>query len=846
MRIMQVSAHYPPDFVSGGTLIPQRFAKASAERGHEAFVFTGGLNNVAPLKTLDTEEEGIPVRWVGVSQFLSRSDEKNYNNPEVAEEFQAYVEEVRPDLVHFHSIQTLGAQCLRIAHEAGATVIVTMHDFWWVCPQQFLIDGLNKPVSLVVDCGEADWGVEEQWVTQRNDWLSQQLEFADLIMAPSHIAAQVLVANGVPEEKMRVNENGIDNVSDPSDATEISDILAARRTRGEAPVRFMYAGGDNVLKGRDVLAAATQKAQVPAGTTLDLYQTKEFGFASWAQSKPAYSRDEVSEVFNSHDVLILPSIARESHSIVTREALAAGMTVIVSTSLGPEEAVADGVNGVCVPTGDTDALARAIEKLANPATLRTYLGKGSASPIVTITAQIDELFGYYEEATAIRRQKTEGVPVVSAVRQLIQNVVFVIGIQGAPARYRAHLPAEGLRKWGITTEVLHYRDPHLEEKLLAADAVVFYRVPATKQVLKIIDVVRESSRTIPILGDIDDLIFDPSLEPYLDNLERLTTEERDLWRRGIYRYRTTLEHCDFFIGSTDTVSAEGHRLLGVPTRRFWNGVGTLLARSSDRATQAPRTSGPLRIGYFSGTDTHDADWRSIEEPIARVLKQRPDVELWLGGMVEPSERLAEFKDRVVRIPFQNWWDLPKKLRDVDVNLAPLTMGGAGQVFNDAKSSIKWLEAALALTPTVATPTEPFRESIVDGETGLLANSAEEWEQAILGLLDDAGRRQKIAFNARRWVLLNLSPALQGARYRDLLVEAWGYVAREGHREPSAFESVYDDEPLSELDSAVEPYVIPASGKPMSRTRMLLLKSVDSLRREGVRGFAVRVLRKIRP
>src|SRR3954462_713370 len=41
VRLVVVSAHYPPNFVSGGTLQPQRLARAFSERGPEGGVYAG-------------------------------------------------------------------------------------------------------------------------------------------------------------------------------------------------------------------------------------------------------------------------------------------------------------------------------------------------------------------------------------------------------------------------------------------------------------------------------------------------------------------------------------------------------------------------------------------------------------------------------------------------------------------------------------------------------------------------------------------------------------------------------------------------------------------------------------
>lgn len=816
MRIMQVTAHYPPDFVSGGSLIPQQCAEAMMARGHESFVFAGDLNRLAPLAESDSLEDGIPVRWIGISSFLSWADEKNFNNPAVATAFARYLDEVHPDIVHIHNLQTLGAGIIEEAAKRGVRVIVTMHDFWWVCSRQFLVDQDMQPCSLVVSCGSCDCAVSKTWLEKRTAWLFDRLQMCDLILVPSYSMGQALIANGIDPDRVRVNENGVELGS------------SHERSRPDR-VRFLYAGGPSPVKGFDTLAQAWADAGVDA--TLDVYGA-DLDLPG-VTSHPPFAADEKGEIFASHDVLILPSLARESHSILTREALASGMTAIVSDTLGPEEAVTNGANGLVVGAGDVGQLAAAITQLSDPDRAYGLMGKGSASPVISPEAAMTQLETYYL-GDRVRD------PVRDAVRNLISDVVIVIGIQSAPARYRAHLPAEALRARGLHVTILNYRDPALSRTALDADAVVFYRVPATFQILELIDQLRSAPRIIPILGDVDDLIFDPDIEPYLDNLSTLSTEERDLWRQGIHRYRTTLEACDAFIGSTATVSREGAHLMDMPAHSYANGVGGLIARVSEAELLRPRKSGPPRIGFFSGTKTHDADWTSIEPAIAEVLQARPEVELWLGGLVEPTEILDPFRDRIVRLPLVAWHELPAYLRDIDVNLAPLT----SSVFNEAKSAIKWLEAALVHTPTVASPTQPFKKVIQPG-TGLLASTHDEWVEAIGQLLDDPMVAEAMGREAQRFALINLSPGVQGKIYEDILIDTWMRVAEQGHRSGSTFPQVAIDEPPTPLATDIEPYGLPGTISSPSPVRRAASKVRRSLQADGLGATVRKIVARIR-
>jgi glycosyltransferase involved in cell wall biosynthesis len=75
------------------------------------------------------------------------------------------------------------------------------------------------------------------------------------------------------------------------------------------------------------------------------------------------------------DIVVVPSIFEEPFGRVNIEAMAAGKPVIASRVGGIPEVVEDHVNGLLVPKGDTDALAKAMIKLIDNGELRRRLGE---------------------------------------------------------------------------------------------------------------------------------------------------------------------------------------------------------------------------------------------------------------------------------------------------------------------------------------------------------------------------------------------------------------------------------------------------------------------------------------
>ncbi|MDQ1396323.1 MAG: hypothetical protein QOG64_1582, partial [Acidimicrobiaceae bacterium] len=472
MKILVVSAHFPPNFVSGGTLAPQRQARGLRALGHDVSVYAGWLGDRPGLEVWsEVDETGLPVRWVSSRAWIGWDDRNNFDNPGVTDDFRSHVAEVQPDVVHFHSMQSLGAGLLDVAADAGAKVVVTMHDFWWFCARQFLVDRDYHPCCLVVSCGDCPCQIDRDWLAGRNQFLADRLARADLILAVSSSSAEVLAANGIESARLRIDENGVPapaageqaNGVDARPAAEAAPESAA--TDGGTGVRFTYAGGPDRMKGVHVLIEAARlltDRHGSAGWTIRAYGVGPYLEESGEHvenlpfdARPAFDPQDAEAVFAATDVLVVPSVMRETYSILTREALARRVPVITTDTIGPEEVVEHGRNGLVVAADDAVGLAGAMAQVVDDPHLLATLRRGCAGLVVrSVEEQVAGLDLLYQGLLA-------PPPAPVPARAEIRRVVFMAGIEGAPLRYRARLPAEGLAMLAIESAVRHYRSADL-------------------------------------------------------------------------------------------------------------------------------------------------------------------------------------------------------------------------------------------------------------------------------------------------------------------------------------------------------------------------------------------------
>jgi glycosyltransferase involved in cell wall biosynthesis len=155
-----------------------------------------------------------------------------------------------------------------------------------------------------------------------------------------------------------------------------------------------------------------------------------------------------------------------------------------------------------------------------------------------------------------------------------------------------------------------------------------------------------------------------------------------------------------------------------------------------------RSDGTITVGYFSGTATHNRDFAVAAPALARLMDEEPRIKVRVVGFLELKSGLEKYGSRVEFYPLQDPMNLQRLIAEVEINIAPLQ----NNLFTNCKSELKYFEAAIAGTITIATPTGPFARAIVDGENGFLA-TAFEWEdklRAACAVVDNPARYTAMA------------------------------------------------------------------------------------------------------
>jgi hypothetical protein len=301
-----------------------------------------------------------------------------------------------------------------------------------------------------------------------------------------------------------------------------------------------------------------------------------------------------------------------------------------------------------------------------------------------------------------------------------------------------------------------------EARLCNVTIVVVFRAPWDSQVAALYAACK--ARGITIAFDVDDLVFEPAYmrEPYFDYVRTLDTTKREQWAAKVAGWRRSLLEADCVIVSTAPLAAAAERL-GRPALVWPNGISCRMIDDARRVSDRPRQQSGLdrriRLGYASGTPTHQKDFAQIAAPLASLLTRRSEVILTIVGYLDLSEfpDLMTHARRIEQRPLTPHDGLGAEYARFDVNLAPLETGNS---FCEAKSELKYFEAALVQVPTVATATAPYAAAIQSGINGYVARDEAEWQDCLLALIDDQDMRQRLGREAYWHALVRFGPEAQ--------------------------------------------------------------------------------------
>jgi glycosyltransferase involved in cell wall biosynthesis len=441
MRILLITHFFPPRYNAGTENYTLGLAKSLQSKGHDVrVVCTEDWDTGASYCNGITEDiyQGVPVKRIHLNWMMAEDPNRIlYYSHEMKTWLSQLLVQESCDIVHILSTYSFGVGIMESVKEARIPLVLTLMDFWFLCPSVQLLrsnselcDGVTTALEcqscLMVDSGVARkfvglgispevqalfWGplshltiIAKQRgfrgnllnMSDRKSMLKEAIELPDLVLTHSRIVREMFSRH--TGRNIKIVQNGHD----------LSWLNAYMGKTSSQKLRIGYVGQIIPIKGVHVLIKAFKWADLGSRAKLEIwgglekdpeYTGRLRALIENDSSIALHGRflhDNLAEVFSNIDVLVVPSLWYENAPLVIQEAFAAETPVITTNLGGMAEMVSHDVNGLLFERGNTEDLAGQLRRLIEDPGLLERLMTGIPK-VKTIEEEVGELETLYRE-----------------------------------------------------------------------------------------------------------------------------------------------------------------------------------------------------------------------------------------------------------------------------------------------------------------------------------------------------------------------------------------------------------------------------------------------------------------
>jgi len=307
-----------------------------------------------------------------------------------------------------------------------------------------------------------------------------------------------------------------------------------------------------------------------------------------------------------------------------------------------------------------------------------------------------------------------------------KRIVFFQGDRSACSFYRGLAPLHAMTGGNTTGEYIYENTGIFDKKYVdfKYDIAVFqrqYRPEVFSPMMKM------KQNGTKLIYEIDDNLFDvPKWNP----------------AHKVFSNETVQGYIRAFLSNVDAIFVTQEYLADV--YYDYNKNIYILPNSIDfKVLNQPRPRQSKKpVVCWQGSNTHEKDLALIRKSLHKLV-QDGDAYIKLWSMDFPGAQ------KVNLVYFESFFTV-FPLLDIDIGLAPI----APNKFNRCKSNLKFLEYSALKIPTIASNFGPYKETIKNGETGILVDSVDEWYKSVRFLLDHEEERIRLGENAYNYVKEN--------------------------------------------------------------------------------------------
>jgi len=453
MKILHYSLGVPPYRSGGLTKYSIDLMLNQRDLGHEVFLlYPGHFSIFKKLKIVGNSDfKGIkvfeivnplPVSLLGGIKkpelFLQKTEKEKYID---------FIKKLNPEIIHLHTFMGLHKEFLEAAKECRVKIVYTTHDYFGICPKVNLMD-TNQEVCDDFDEGNRCISCNMNGYSSSMLFLLQSKTYRTLKESSVVKKARTIkkgkegqtTVQTIPEKNKSSNEgtaedyvklrnyylsmfNLVDSFHFNSTLTkkeyekylhlsgkvipiahnDINDNRVKREFFSkEKPLKITYIGPIDAYKGFFLLK---ESLDYLLSKNISNWHLSVYGNAhenieydsNFYSFYGRYNYNELEKIFNNTDVLVIPSIWKETFGFIGLEALSHSIPILASEFVGFNDLIEDKITGFIFEP-NVEGLATSLEDIIENRELLTKINENINNMVLNFAMKkhTEEIINFYK------------------------------------------------------------------------------------------------------------------------------------------------------------------------------------------------------------------------------------------------------------------------------------------------------------------------------------------------------------------------------------------------------------------------------------------------------------------
>ncbi|WP_152395111.1 glycosyltransferase [Paenibacillus guangzhouensis] len=407
MRILHVSLGLPPFRTGGLTKYSYDLMRTQLEKEHQVYLLYPGRYIIRRNTTIREEKnhQGIQVFEIinplPVSLLGGVKHPALWIKPVQLEVYLSFLQDINPDVIHLHTLMGIHRELIEAARALNIRVVFTSHDYYGICPRVNLIDATGNLCDNYlhgigcVSCNQEAYSMTMIYLMQSkvyrffknsegikairkkikkrmhsdkaaNGRMSDPTRSFNRHQAAQYVNLRMYYLgmlklidwfhfNSTIAEQEYKKYGEWNGQVIPIQHRDIQDRRCIRYfEHTDKPLRIAYLGPVDRYKGFFLLHQSLEQLRLQgemnwilhvygdSSDDADTYDSSRYIFHG------RYQYHELQQIFDQVDIVVVPSIWKETFGFIGLEAMSFGVPVLVTDQVGCKDLIQNRINGLIV------------------------------------------------------------------------------------------------------------------------------------------------------------------------------------------------------------------------------------------------------------------------------------------------------------------------------------------------------------------------------------------------------------------------------------------------------------------------------------------------------------------